>query len=135
MAIRDLHRQKGTLLAYNQIALSESPWRSPAYVDAYQQGRFFRPCLTPDCVEAPCPVSRGPFDPSAPAPSTAIPIEVLPPASSAEPAPQPAPVISDPQASSSETAMNALNSISVGGNGPVRLPAPAPNPPIQQVSY
>ncbi len=43
LALRDLHRQKGSLLSYNQVQLSEAGWPDEAYQDAYQRGRFFRP--------------------------------------------------------------------------------------------
>ncbi len=66
LAIRDLHRQKGSLLAYNQVQLAEGPWAPDAYRDAYELGRFFTPRVSPEKVYQPRPVSAGPFDPSAP---------------------------------------------------------------------
>ena len=66
LAIRNLHTQKGSLLAYNQIQLAESGWSPKAYSDAYELGRFFTPRISPESVDAPRPVSRGAFDPSAP---------------------------------------------------------------------
>lgn len=66
LAIRDLHRQKGSLLAYNQVQLAEGPWVGKAYADAYELGRFFTPRVHPEAVDMPRPVSRGEFDPGAP---------------------------------------------------------------------
>jgi outer membrane protein TolC len=66
LAIRDLHRQKGSLLAYNQVQLAEGPWAAKASNDAHEMGRFFTPRLQPGKVSQPQPVSRGSFDPSAP---------------------------------------------------------------------
>jgi outer membrane protein TolC len=63
LAIRDLHREKGSLLSYNQVRIGEGPWPSDAYRDAYQRGRFFTE--RSGQVSAPEPVSQGPFDPSA----------------------------------------------------------------------
>ena len=66
VAIQNLHRQKGSLLAYNQVQLSEGPWSPKAYTDAYEMGRHFMPRVRPEKAKQPRPVSRGPFDPSAP---------------------------------------------------------------------
>jgi len=62
IALKDFHRQKGSLLGYHQVQLSEAGWPSDAYGDAYQRGRFFRPADVP--AEVPAPISRGSFDPS-----------------------------------------------------------------------
>lgn len=66
LAIRNLHRQKGSLLAYNQVQLAESGWNEKAYADAYQIGRFFTPYANPQGVSVPHPVTSGEFDPSQP---------------------------------------------------------------------
>lgn len=66
LAIRNLHRQKGSLLAYNQVQLAEGPWASKAYSDAYEMGRFFTPRAHPERVQMPRPLGRSGFDPSAP---------------------------------------------------------------------
>jgi outer membrane protein TolC len=66
LALRDIHREKGTLLNYSQVALSEDAWPAPAYQDAYERGRFFAPRSNPGAVEMPGPISNGAFDPSAP---------------------------------------------------------------------
>ncbi len=66
LAIRDLHREKGSLLAYSGVTLSEGPWESGAYQDAYEMGRFLNTRPNPEAVSVPNPVSSGPFDPSQP---------------------------------------------------------------------
>lgn len=66
LALRDIHREKGTLLNYSQVALSEDAWPAPAYQDAYERGRFFAPRPNPGAVEVPNPISNGAFDPTAP---------------------------------------------------------------------
>lgn len=90
IAIRELHRQKGSLLAYNQVQLAESGWVPKAYADAYELGRFFTPRVHPEEVHAPRPVSLGDFDPSAPVSTqgnlmlndqlieSAVPLEIVP---------------------------------------------------------
>lgn len=68
LALRDLHREKGSLLNYSQVGLSESDWPAPAYKDAYQRGQYFAPIANPDRVTQPVPSSAGAFDPSEPRP-------------------------------------------------------------------
>jgi outer membrane protein TolC len=65
LAMRDFHRQKGSLLGYNQVYLAESEWAPGALQDAYQRGRFFTPRLFPEAIAVPKPMSGGEFDPSA----------------------------------------------------------------------
>ena len=65
LAIRNFHREKGSLLAYNQVQLAEGPWAAGANYDAYQVGRYLHPRPHPEKVCAPRPISSGPFDPSA----------------------------------------------------------------------
>ncbi|MDX1928995.1 MAG: TolC family protein [Pirellulaceae bacterium] len=64
LALRDFHREKGSLLNYNQVGLSEGAWPAPAYQDAYERGRFFAPRQNPSAVEVPSPLSSGDFDPT-----------------------------------------------------------------------
>ncbi len=64
LALRDFHREKGSLLNYNQVGLSEGAWPSAAYQDAYERGRFFEPRANPEAVEVPRPVSSGDFNPT-----------------------------------------------------------------------
>jgi outer membrane protein TolC len=64
LALRDFHREKGSLLNYNQVGLSEGAWPAPAYQDAYERGRFFAPRRNPSAVEVPNPLSSGDFDPT-----------------------------------------------------------------------
>ena len=65
LAIRDFHRNKGSLLAYNQVQLAEGPWAAGARRDAYEAGRFLTPRKNPQDVCVPRPLTSGPFDPSA----------------------------------------------------------------------
>ncbi|TWU54466.1 putative outer membrane efflux protein MdtP [Rubripirellula tenax] len=65
LAIRDIHRQKGSLLAYNQVQLAEGPWAAGAAADANTVGRFLEPRLDPSAVSVPAPLTSGPFMPSA----------------------------------------------------------------------
>lgn len=64
LALRDFHREKGSLLNYNQVGLSETAWPAPAYQDANERGRFFAPRANPDSVEAHLRISNGAFAPS-----------------------------------------------------------------------
>ncbi|MCA9193245.1 MAG: TolC family protein [Planctomycetales bacterium] len=64
LAIRNFHREKGSLLNYNLVNLSEGPWVGAAYQDGTERGRFFAPRSNPSAVEIPHPVSSGAFDPS-----------------------------------------------------------------------
>ncbi len=64
LALRDFHREKGSLLNYNQVGLSEGAWPGAAYQDAVERGRFFTPRNNPEAVEVPSPVSGGTFDPT-----------------------------------------------------------------------
>lgn len=64
LALRDFHREKGSLLHYNQIGLSEGAWPAPAYQDAIERGRFFTPRSNPEAVQVPSSVSSGRFNPT-----------------------------------------------------------------------
>ncbi|MEM6980610.1 MAG: TolC family protein [Planctomycetota bacterium] len=74
VALRDFHREKGSLLAYNQVSLAEGPWCSGARADAVTLGRFLEPHCQPEKVQVPCPISNGGFDPSAIQMSSALPV-------------------------------------------------------------
>ncbi|CAD78683.1 MAG TPA: TolC family protein [Rhodopirellula baltica] len=65
LAIRDFHREKGSLLAYNQVDLTEGAWCPGAERDAYELGRFLEPRRHPEKVSAPRPLTSGQFDPAA----------------------------------------------------------------------
>lgn len=65
LAIRDFHREKGSLLAYNNVQLAEGPWAKGAKYDAYRTGRFLRPSILPGMKTSPAPLTTGPFNPSA----------------------------------------------------------------------
>lgn len=64
LSLRDFHREKGSLLNYNQVGLSEGAWPGKAYQDANERGRFFAPRPNPQAVDVPSPVSQGGFDPT-----------------------------------------------------------------------
>jgi outer membrane protein TolC len=64
LAVRDFHREKGSLLTYNQVSLTENALDGSMLAGAYQRGRFLTPRDNPEQVQAPAPVSRGGFDPS-----------------------------------------------------------------------
>ena len=64
LALRDFHREKGSLLNYNQVAMSEGAWPAAAYGDAVERGRFLSPRTRPDLVEVPNPLSGGAFNPT-----------------------------------------------------------------------
>jgi len=85
LAIRNFHREKGSLLAYNQVSLSESGWPGDAYSDAYERGQWFQPRKRADKTSQVQPISSGLFDPSA---TGATPIE-LPASEGAPIAPAP----------------------------------------------
>ncbi|QDV86295.1 TolC family protein [Planctomycetes bacterium TBK1r] len=64
VAVRDLHWEKGSLLAYNQIQLAEDAWEAGATRDAYEKGLFLTPRQDPSEVTMTPPVTRRSFDPS-----------------------------------------------------------------------
>jgi hypothetical protein len=64
LAVRDFHQEKGSLLTYNQISLTEDAINGSMLSGAYQRGRFLTPRGNPERVQAQAPVSRGGFDPS-----------------------------------------------------------------------
>tara|TARA_R110002049_G_scaffold285698_2_gene466810 strand:- start:18234 stop:20246 length:2013 start_codon:yes stop_codon:yes gene_type:complete len=64
LAIRDFHRNKGSLLAYNHVHLAEGPWTAGARHDAYEVGRFLTPRRNPGDVYVPRPLTSGEFEPS-----------------------------------------------------------------------
>ncbi len=73
LAIRNFHREKGSLLAYNQVGLSESAWPSAAYSDAAERGQWLQPRKQPEQTSQPRPISQGFFDP---AETGAVPMEL-----------------------------------------------------------
>ncbi|GIW98713.1 MAG: secretion protein [Pirellulaceae bacterium] len=66
LALRDFHREKGSLLAYNHIGLAEDAWPTAAYADAAERGQFFTPRVEAEAVEVKPAhrVSDGAFDPT-----------------------------------------------------------------------
>ena len=73
LAIRNFHREKGSLLAYNQVSLSESGWPGGAYNDAYERGQWFQPRQQPEKTSQLKPISAGAYDPAT---TGATPIEL-----------------------------------------------------------
>jgi outer membrane protein TolC len=63
LSLRDFHREKGSLLNYNQVGMSEGPWPGEAYEDARDRGSFFTP-RTRGRVSVPAPISGGGFNPT-----------------------------------------------------------------------
>lgn len=64
LALRDFHREKGSLLAYNQVNLSEDALDGAMQQAAYQRGRHFTPRDNPEEVMVRNRVSQGPMNPS-----------------------------------------------------------------------
>lgn len=64
LAIRDFHREKGSLLGYNQVNLSEEALDSSMVQASYRRGTHFTPRDNPESVTVNDRVSAGPMDPS-----------------------------------------------------------------------
>ncbi|MFO0011348.1 MAG: TolC family protein [Planctomycetota bacterium] len=64
LAVRDFHREKGSLLTYNQVSLTEDAINGSMLSGAYERGRFLTPRVNAEQIQAPAPLSRGGFDPS-----------------------------------------------------------------------
>ena len=64
LALRDFHREKGSLLAYNQVNLSEDALDGGTLQAAYQRGRHFTPRDNSEEVIVRNRVSQGPMNPS-----------------------------------------------------------------------
>ena len=95
LAIKNVHLQKGSLLDYNEVYLSEGPWPGKAHYDAARldQSRRNSPRLLNYIISWPWPVSQGPVEQrimpsvesaseSAPAPREDRPAVPEPPAAS-----------------------------------------------------
>lgn len=66
LALRDFHREKGSLLNYNQVQLTEAGYSAGAYSSAYQRGRDYTPRDADATVSVqPRPISQGAFEPAA----------------------------------------------------------------------
>ncbi len=50
LSLRDFHREKGSLLAYNQVSLAEEALNGSAVAAAYDRGRYFTPRDNPEEV-------------------------------------------------------------------------------------
>lgn len=64
LAIRNFHREKGSLLAYNHVQLAEAAWAEAASDSAYHVGRYLTPRKNPKEVTAPKNPSSATFNPS-----------------------------------------------------------------------
>ncbi len=64
LAIKNVHLQKGSLLDYNEIYLSEGPWPGKAHSDAARldESRRKSSRVLNYIVSSPLPISRGPYD-------------------------------------------------------------------------
>ena len=64
MAIKNVHLQKGSLLDYNEVYLSEGPWPGKAHYDAARldESRRRSPKLLNYLLSWPLPASRGPVE-------------------------------------------------------------------------
>ncbi len=64
LAIKNVHLQKGSLLDYNEVYLSEGPWPGKAHYDAARldQSRRNSPRLLNYIISWPWPVSQGPVE-------------------------------------------------------------------------
>ncbi len=64
LALRDFHREKGSLLSYNQVSLSEESLNGSMLQAAYQKGRHLTPRDNPESVTVRNPVSAGALNPT-----------------------------------------------------------------------
>lgn len=64
LAMRDFHREKGSLLAYNQVNLFEEPLDGGSLSQAFDRGRYFTPRDDASDVQTGAAASSGEFDPS-----------------------------------------------------------------------
>lgn len=64
LAMRDFHREKGSLLAYNQVNLFEEPLDGAQLSQAFDRGRYFTPRDNSSDVQTGPAASEGGFDPS-----------------------------------------------------------------------
>ncbi|MEM1070437.1 MAG: TolC family protein [Planctomycetota bacterium] len=125
LALRDFHREKGSLLAYNSVQMAEGPWAPGALRDAYEVGRFLHPRPFPHKARGPKPLTSGLFDPSAEQ-STAPPF-MTPPAEGLE-GEQATPMLpSEDPMTDQPPATPPTVDVPGGGDMPV-LPSPEPPP-------
>ncbi len=124
LALRDMHREKGSLLNYSQIALSESEWAAPAYQDAYLRGQYFTPLSNPETVSYPPASASGVFNPAEERP------QMAPPTATAEP------VVPSPSDANKKDAPGGEPAKKDGGVAPTAffVPAESGNPGVLQAS-
>lgn len=81
LALRDFHREKGSLLGYNQVELTEAGYSDFAYQSAYDRGRNYTPRDPGASVTVePRTFTQGPFNPTLVGEDGAAPAEVVAPA-------------------------------------------------------
>ena len=130
-AIKDVHLNKGSLLAYNGIHLSEGSWPTMAYADAAQFHRRWRPKLIDYRFNRPGVVSHGeyPQHQMKPTPAPTNPPETVPTPAPQQtlPGPEDAPV---PLRST-----NAPPKVLLGSNPALRrLPSVNLTQPLQSIA-
>jgi len=64
LAIRNFHREKGSLLAYNHVALAEGEWEPGAKRSSHQVGRYLTPVKKSGAARSVPKPLGSPFDPS-----------------------------------------------------------------------
>jgi hypothetical protein len=62
IAVSNVHLTRGTLLDYYGVGLAEGAWSPEAHYSAAKQSRRYVPRTLNYCIEAPCPVSQGPYE-------------------------------------------------------------------------
>ncbi|MBP90158.1 MAG: hypothetical protein CMJ64_26195 [Planctomycetaceae bacterium] len=64
LAVKNVHLQKGSLLDFNEVFLSEGPWPGKAYYDAARREESRRPIprVLNYIFSSPFPISQGPYD-------------------------------------------------------------------------
>jgi hypothetical protein len=127
LALRDFHREKGSLLNYNQVGMSEAAWPGAAYQDAQERGRFFTPRSNPESVTAGPRLSDGAFDPTAVGAGVPDPSANMMPAAapSSQPAGDIAPSPSDKLGSSMTPMPTLAGPVAAASVHPAVRPAPA----------
>ncbi|MDA1051938.1 MAG: TolC family protein [Planctomycetota bacterium] len=91
MAIKNVHLQKGSLLDYNEVYLSEGPWPGKAHYDAARldESRRKSPRLLNYILSWPLPISRGPVEQRIMSSDSSDVSPAPPPAASVQPVPDP----------------------------------------------
>ncbi len=61
LAIRDVHRAKGSLLDYDEVSLAEGAWSTRAYRESVERSRHYKQRTIDYGLSHPRPLSRGPY--------------------------------------------------------------------------